>query len=254
MTDSNHTPGSGSPSEAPDPRRWLALGVIAIAQLMIMLDASIVNIALPSAQQDLGISDADRQWVVTAYTLAFGGLLLLGGRIADFIGPQADVHHRPARLRRRVRARRHRLDRRAAVRRPRPAGCVRRAAGAGRPVADRGHLHRAQGAGPRVRRVRRDLRRRRRDRPDPRRRADRVRLVALVPGGQRADRARRGGWRPCRSCTRARPPATRATTFPAPSSRPLGLVSPGLRLHRGRQAQGPRQEHRGARLDRPARR
>jgi EmrB/QacA subfamily drug resistance transporter len=71
---------------APDPKRWLALGVIAVAQLMIVLDASIVNIALPSAQRDLNISDADRQWVVTAYTLAFGGLLLLGGRIADFVG------------------------------------------------------------------------------------------------------------------------------------------------------------------------
>jgi EmrB/QacA subfamily drug resistance transporter len=75
-----------SSPEAPDPKRWLALGVIAVAQLMIVLDASIVNIALPSAQKDLGISDADRQWVVTAYTLAFGGLLLLGGRIADFVG------------------------------------------------------------------------------------------------------------------------------------------------------------------------
>ena len=75
-----------SADEAPDPRRWLALGIIAVAQLMIILDASIVNIALPSAQRDLGISDADRQWVVTAYTLAFGGLLLLGGRIADFMG------------------------------------------------------------------------------------------------------------------------------------------------------------------------
>jgi EmrB/QacA subfamily drug resistance transporter len=69
-----------------DPRRWLALAVIAIAQLMVVLDASIVNIALPRAQVDLGISDADRQWVITAYTLAFGGLLLLGGRIADFVG------------------------------------------------------------------------------------------------------------------------------------------------------------------------
>lgn len=69
-----------------DPRRWLALAVIAVAQLMIVLDASIVNIALPSAQEDLGISTADRQWVVTAYTLAFGGLLLLGGRIADYMG------------------------------------------------------------------------------------------------------------------------------------------------------------------------
>jgi len=70
----------------PDPRRWVALSVIAIAQLMVVLDATIVNIALPSAQADLGISDADRQWIVTAYTLAFGGLLLLGGRIADYWG------------------------------------------------------------------------------------------------------------------------------------------------------------------------
>jgi EmrB/QacA subfamily drug resistance transporter len=67
-------------------RRWLALAVIAVTQLMVVLDASIVNIALPSAQKDLGITDADRQWIVTAYTLAFGGLLLLGGRIADYVG------------------------------------------------------------------------------------------------------------------------------------------------------------------------
>ncbi len=69
-----------------DPRRWLALGLIAVAQLMVVLDASIVNIALPSAQRALHISEANRQWVITAYALAFGGLLLLGGRIADFIG------------------------------------------------------------------------------------------------------------------------------------------------------------------------
>lgn len=69
-----------------DPNRWRALGVIAIAQLMVVLDASIVNIAIPSAQRDLHISAANRQWVVTAYTLAFGSLLLLGGRIADIVG------------------------------------------------------------------------------------------------------------------------------------------------------------------------
>src|SRR5262245_47233664 len=73
-------------AEEPDPRRWLALTVLAVAQLMIVLDASIVNIALPSAQADLGITDANRQWMVTAYTLAFGSLLLLGGRIADYNG------------------------------------------------------------------------------------------------------------------------------------------------------------------------
>jgi EmrB/QacA subfamily drug resistance transporter len=71
---------------APPDRRWLALVVIALAQLMVALDATIVNIALPSAQADLGFADADRQWVITAYTLAFGGLLLLGGRVADHIG------------------------------------------------------------------------------------------------------------------------------------------------------------------------
>lgn len=72
--------------EEPDPRRFRALGVIAIAQLMIVLDASVVTIALPSAQRALHISLANRQWALTAYTLAFGGLLLIGGRIADFMG------------------------------------------------------------------------------------------------------------------------------------------------------------------------
>jgi EmrB/QacA subfamily drug resistance transporter len=71
---------------APDPRRWFALVVIAIAQLMVVLDATIVNIALPNAQKDLHISLANRQWIVTAYTLTFGGFLLLGGRIADYAG------------------------------------------------------------------------------------------------------------------------------------------------------------------------
>src|ERR687892_2113772 len=69
-----------------NPRRWRALAFIAIAQLMVILDATIVNIALPSAQADLGISDGNRQWIITAYALAFGGLLLLGGRIADYLG------------------------------------------------------------------------------------------------------------------------------------------------------------------------
>jgi EmrB/QacA subfamily drug resistance transporter len=81
-------PAAGTPSERtePDPGRWWALVVLAAAQLMIILDASIVNIALPSAQADLDISNADRQWMVTAYTLAFGALLLVGGRIADYTG------------------------------------------------------------------------------------------------------------------------------------------------------------------------
>src|SRR5215207_4244618 len=67
-------------------RRWLILGVIGIAQLLVVLDVTIVNIALPSAQDDLGFSDESRQWIITAYALAFGSLLLLGGRIADLLG------------------------------------------------------------------------------------------------------------------------------------------------------------------------
>jgi EmrB/QacA subfamily drug resistance transporter len=70
----------------PADRRWLALAVIGVAQLMIILDASIVNIALPHAQVALHIGDASRQWALTAYTLTFGGLLLLGGRVADYFG------------------------------------------------------------------------------------------------------------------------------------------------------------------------
>ncbi|HEV8064701.1 MAG TPA: MFS transporter [Acidimicrobiales bacterium] len=73
-------------SSTVDPKRFRALAIIAIAQLMIVLDASVVTIALPSAQRSLHISVANRQWVLTAYTLAFGGLLLLGGRIADYLG------------------------------------------------------------------------------------------------------------------------------------------------------------------------
>ena len=75
-----------SPTQTPDPTRWRALFVIAIAQLMVVLDSSIVNIAIPSAKIDLGITDANQSWVITSYTLAFGSLLLLGGRISDFIG------------------------------------------------------------------------------------------------------------------------------------------------------------------------
>src|SRR5918996_3016080 len=77
---------SGGAVAAPDPRRWWALAFIGLAQLMVVLDSTIVNIALPSAQRSLGMSDADRQWVITAYSLAFGGLLLLGGRLCDLLG------------------------------------------------------------------------------------------------------------------------------------------------------------------------
>lgn len=70
----------------PDPKRWFALLFISIAQLMVFLDGAIMNIALPSAQESLHFSDGNRQWVITVYGLAFGGLLILGGRLADLWG------------------------------------------------------------------------------------------------------------------------------------------------------------------------
>ena len=70
----------------PDPRRWLALGVIGLSQLMVILDATITNIALPTAADDLGIGAEGYSWVITAYALPFGALLLLGGRVADYVG------------------------------------------------------------------------------------------------------------------------------------------------------------------------
>ena len=73
-------------SALPDLRRWLILGTVGLAQLMVVLDATIVNIALPSAQRTLGFTTVDRQWVVTAYALAFGSLLLFGGRLGDLVG------------------------------------------------------------------------------------------------------------------------------------------------------------------------
>jgi MFS family permease len=76
---------AGTVNSARD-RSWLILGVIGLAQLMVVLDITVMNIALPSAQRALGFTTVDRQWVVTAYTLAFGSLLLLGGRLADLLG------------------------------------------------------------------------------------------------------------------------------------------------------------------------
>src|SRR5437868_11472155 len=69
-----------------EPNRWAVLTLLGVAQLMVVLDATIVNIALPSAQKALHFSNDDRQWIVTAYSLAFGSMLLLGGKISDLFG------------------------------------------------------------------------------------------------------------------------------------------------------------------------
>jgi MFS family permease len=86
MTQPVASPGSRDTQDhatAPADRRWLVLVVVAVAQLMVVLDSTVVNIALPSAQRSLGFPNSDRQWVVTAYALAFGSLLLVGGRLGD---------------------------------------------------------------------------------------------------------------------------------------------------------------------------
>jgi EmrB/QacA subfamily drug resistance transporter len=86
IPDGSGQAASGTAGSPPVPRRWLILGVVGLAQLMVVLDATIVNIALPSAQRSLHFSTVDRQWVVTAYALTFGSLLLFGGRLADLLG------------------------------------------------------------------------------------------------------------------------------------------------------------------------
>ncbi|MGO9903959.1 MAG: MFS transporter [Solirubrobacteraceae bacterium] len=79
-------PLASDAQRAAEPSRWAVLALLGIAQLMVVLDATIVNIALPSAQHSLRFSTADREWIVTAYALAFGSLLLLGGKLGDLFG------------------------------------------------------------------------------------------------------------------------------------------------------------------------
>ncbi|MEU8123843.1 MFS transporter [Spirillospora sp. NPDC049024] len=91
MATRSAAPAAGAADETAsrDPRRWLVLAVIAVAQLMVVLDLTVMNLALPSAQRALDFSAADRQWVVTAYALSFGSLLLFCGRLADLVGRKA---------------------------------------------------------------------------------------------------------------------------------------------------------------------
>lgn len=75
----------------PDPRRWWLLGLLAVAQFMLILDVTVVAIALPNIETDLGLRRETLTWVVSAYTLMFGGLMLLGGRAADLFGSRRVV-------------------------------------------------------------------------------------------------------------------------------------------------------------------
>jgi len=70
----------------PDPRRWRVLALLGIAQFMVILDVTVVNVALPTIGRELDLSDDGLPWLIAAYTLPFAALLLLGGRLADFVG------------------------------------------------------------------------------------------------------------------------------------------------------------------------
>ena len=175
---------------APDPRRWRALALLCGAFFMVILDAAIVVVALPSIEQDLGFSTHDLQWVLSAYALTFGGLLLLGGRAADLLGRRrvfmvglALLHAGVAAVRPRVVARR--ADRGAG-----DPGRRRRDPDADRAVDHRHDLRggrRAQQGAGHLGLAGRD---RRDGRLADRRAADRAQLGVDLPH-QRADRRRR---------------------------------------------------------------
>ena len=219
VTDSIEPPIHLNPREA-DPKRWAALAVIAVAQLMVVLDASIVTIALPSAQRSLHISTDNRQWMVTAYTLAFGGLLLLGGRIADYVGRKrmfiigllgfaaASALGGAAVNAPMLFGARALQGAMAALLAPAALSLITVTF---TEVKERATAFGVYGA---------IAGRRCGHRPDHGRHPHPVRLMALVPPGQRPDRHRHRGLSRCRSSGRARPTATPATTFPVRSRSP----------------------------------
>ena len=141
-----------------DRRQWLILGVIGLAQLMVVLDLTVMNVALPSAQRALHFTTVDRQWVVTAYTLAFGSLLLLGGRLADLLGRKVTFLAGLAGFAGVSAIGGASVNFDHAGHRAGLPGRVRGAAGAVRAVAADHHVHRAEGPRPGVRRLRGDRR------------------------------------------------------------------------------------------------
>ena len=173
--------------------RWRALIVLCAGMLMIILDGTIVTVALPSIQSDLGFSQSSLAWVVNAYLIAFGGLLLLAGRLGDLIGRRADVPQRPGRVHGGL----------AAVRAGRqPGDADRRALRPGRgrgdglggdPRHDRHDVPRAARAGEGDRRLQLRGLGRRLDRPARRRRAHAGDQLALDLLRQHPDRHRHGG-------------------------------------------------------------
>ena len=195
--------------------RWLVLVLVCLAQFMVILDATITNVALPSIQRDLGFSATDLQWVVNGYTLLFGGFLLLGGRAGDLIGRKkiflagvalfsfASLLCGLSQL----------LG--DADRRPRAAGPRRGARLPRRAVDHHHHVRRGPRSHQGARRVERDRRRRRRVRPAAGRHPHRDAVVGVDLLRQRAGRHRRRSLLSLRHVPEsqgARPRTTRSTS------------------------------------------
>ena len=210
-------------------RTTVGLALILSVQLMLILDMTVVNVALPDIRTDLGFTPSALSWVLNAYTLTFGGLLLLGGRLGDVFGRRRTFVAGLCRLHPRLAARRPGPHSRAAGRGAFAAGRRRRRRRPERAGAPDHHRTGRGCAQPGARPLQRGELRRRLDRPDPRRRPHRLRVVALVAVHQRAARAARAG---------ARAPIRRRDPAPA---RPLRrgrrrhgdprLGQPRLRLH-----------------------
>ncbi len=138
---------SARPGAVPDPRRWKALGVLALIQFMLVLDVTVVNVALPRIQHDLDFSKSGLAWVVNGYVLMAGGLLLLGGRLADMLGRRRHVPARRRGLRDRVCHLRRRRRPRHARRLPLRPGHRRGDGRAGLARSDRAAVPRPAGSG-----------------------------------------------------------------------------------------------------------
>ena len=237
-----------------DRKRWIALYVLCAGVLMIVIDATIVNVALPSIQDDLGFSQSNLAWVVNAYLIAFGGLLLLAGRVGDLIGQRAHLPHRPGRLHRRVAAVRGGPEPGPAHRRALRPGRRRRADLRRDPGHDRDDVPRAARAGEGDRRLRLRRLRRRLHRAARRRRADRDHQLALDLLHQHPGRHRdrvpghpAGGGQPGHRAQGGRRPAGRRAAHRRADARRLHHPA-GLRARLGLDADArPRR-----RLDRPA--
>ena len=203
------------PHPPDEPRAsWIPLILLAVAQFMVVLDITIVNVALPSIGEDVGLSGPDLQWVVTVYVLLTGGLLLLGGRLADVLERRRRVPRRPVGLHRRLAAERAGRDR------PATLIAARALQGVGAALLTPAALslvtgiyagrQRTRGAD----RLERDRQRRRRRRRGARRRAhDRAELGVDLPR-QRPDRRRRRAARRCACCRANRPAAGRSLDLP----------------------------------------